>query len=231
MSAAGRQRDLHGWDLPPKRAIEVQRQLRERLRLSWEQPEVETIAGVDVHFEDGRPLAAICIFSFPDLIAVESEIARSDHEYPYVPGLLAFREGPAVLSAWDRLEVDPDVVMFDAHGIAHPRGMGLASHLGLWLDRPSIGVAKSRLYGEFEPPGTDKGEWSPLYDEQEGDRMIGAVLRTRKDVKPVFVSPGYLIDVENAVELTLACAPRYKLPEPTRWAHRVAGGADFSPQR
>lgn len=218
---------LHSWDLPPKEAVRVQRQLRDQLHLEWESPPVELIAGVDVHFEDDLPLAAVCVLSFPQLDPIEAVRAKADHAYPYVPGLLAFREGPAVLEAWGRLRSDPDLVMFDAHGIAHPRAMGLASHLGLWLGRPSIGVAKSRLYGTHDEPDLEKGAWSPLFDEEEAGRRIGAVVRTRNEVKPVFVSPGHLIDLETAIDLTLECCPRYKLPEPTRWAHRVADGADF----
>lgn len=218
---------LHSWDLPPKEAMRVQRELRDRLQLTWNSPSVGQVAGVDVHFENDRPLAAVCVFTFPGLEPVEAVRARVDHAYPYVPGLLAFREGPAVLAAWSRLRSDPDLVMFDAHGIAHPRGIGLASHLGLWLGLPSIGVAKSRLYGNYDEPGPRKGAWSPLFDEDDGQEPIGAVLRTRDSVNPVFVSPGNLIDLKTAVELTLKCCPRYKLPEPTRWAHRIADGAEF----
>ena len=228
-AAAQRKVDLHRWDLPPKRAVDIQRELVDRLQLTWDAPEIEMVAGVDVHFEDDKPLAAICVFSFPELEPVESVRVKVDHEFPYVPGLLAFREGPAVLGAWDRLEMEPDLVMFDAHGIAHPRGLGLASQLGIWLERPAIGVAKSRLFGHHDPPGTQKGSRTPLYVEDEDQTVIGAVVRTRTDVKPVYVSPGHLIDVDAAVELTLACTPRYRLPEPTRWAHRVADGARFNP--
>lgn len=218
---------LHSWDVSPKQGVQIQRELRDRLRLKWRAPDVDLVAGVDVHFEADLPLAAICVFTFPGLEPVEAVRAKVDHNFPYVPGLLSFREGPAVLAAWDRLASEPDLVMFDAHGIAHPRGVGLASHLGLWLGRPSIGVAKSRLYGAHEEPGPKKGSWSPLFDEDEQGRVIGAVVRTRSEVKPVYVSPGHLIDLETSVEFTLDCCPRYKLPEPTRWAHRVAGGAEF----
>lgn len=228
-AAASRANSLHAWDLAPKRAIAVQRRLKDRLRLQWQERELETVAGVDVHYEAGRPRAAICVFSFPALEPIESVVARVEHEYPYVPGLLAFREGPAALAAWDRLRSEPDLVLFDAHGIAHPRGLGLAAQLGLWLERPAIGVAKSKLYGSYEAPPPEKGSWSPLYDEVEPEKAIGAVVRTRTDVRPIFVSPGHLIDLERSIELTLACTPRYRLPEPTRWAHRVAGGAEFSP--
>ncbi len=219
--------DLHSWDLAPKEAMRVQGKLRDRLRLEWDSPTVERVAGVDVHFENDLPLAAVCVLTFPELEPLEAVRAKVDHAYPYVPGLLAFREGPAVLEAWGRLRSEPDLVIFDAHGIAHPRGMGLASHLGIWLGRPSIGVAKSRLYGTHGEPGPGKGSWSPLFDEEQENRLIGRVLRTRSEVKPVYVSPGHLIDLETAVDLTLHCCPRYKLPEPTRWAHRVADGAEF----
>lgn len=229
MGAAQRAHELHDWDLEPKDAIEVQKNLRGRLRLRWDSPEPARVAGVDVHYDGGRPRAAICVFTFPELEPLESVTATVDHEYPYVPGLLAFREGPAVLAAWDRLRSDPDLVLFDAHGIAHPRRLGLASLLGLWLQRPTIGVAKSRLCGKYEQPGPQRGAWEPLRAERQPTEVIGAVLRTRGDVRSVFVSPGNLIDLETSVRLTLACCTRYRLPKPTRWAHRVADGAEFNP--
>jgi deoxyribonuclease V len=138
-----------------------------------------------------------------------------------VPGLLAFREGPVILHALRRLKAEPDVLIFDAHGMAHPRRLGLATHLGVLLDLPSVGCAKSCLCGEYEEPGEEKGSWTHLYDDGE---IIGAVVRTRDRVKPVFVSVGHRVDLESAVSLVLRCAPRYRLPETTRWAHRVAGG-------
>jgi len=217
-------RRLHRWDLSPREAIRIQRALAGRLVLAWDGREVTSVAGVDVSVKAGRARAAIVVLRYPDLEPIEGATAEADAVFPYVPGLLTFREGPVILAAWQRLRSEPDLLLFDGQGIAHPRGMGLAAHIGLWLDRPSVGVAKSRLYGAFEPPGPNRGDAATLRDEKDPERIIGAVLRTRSGVKPVFVSPGHRIDVEHAIEFTSACCTRYRLPETTRWAHRVAGG-------
>jgi deoxyribonuclease V len=142
--------------------------------------------------------------------------------FPYVPGLLVFREGPVVMKALRRLTERPDVLIFDAHGLAHPRRMGLATHLGILLDTPSVGCAKSRLCGTYTEPGPTRGCWTRLWDDEE---VIGAVVRTRDGVKPVFVSIGHRVSLGSAIELVLECAPRLRLPETTRWAHRLADGA------
>jgi deoxyribonuclease V len=220
-------RRLHRWDLSPKEAVRIQRELSPRLVLAWDGREVASVAGVDVSVKGGRARAAIVVLRFPDLEPIEDATAEADVAFPYVPGLLTFREGPVILGAWERLRSKPDLLLFDGQGIAHPRRMGLAAHVGLWLDRPSVGVAKSRLYGVHEPPGPDRGDASDLYDERDPARIIGTVLRTRSGVKPVFVSPGHRIDAEHATDFTLACCTRYRLPETTRWAHRVAGGAQL----
>jgi deoxyribonuclease V len=140
--------------------------------------------------------------------------------FPYVPGLLSFREGPAVVEAFRRLGTRPDAVIFDGQGFAHPRRIGLASHMGLWLGLPTVGCAKSRLVGEHDEPGREKGERVPLHDEGE---QIGVVLRSRTDVRPVFVSPGHLADLDTSTDLVLRCCLRYRLPEPTRRAHLAVG--------
>jgi deoxyribonuclease V len=215
--------DLHSWDLDPQQAIEVQRVLRERLVLAWDGRPVHTVAGVDASVKAGRTRAAIVVLRFPDLAPLEAATAELPVSFPYIPGLLSFREGPVVLAAWERLQIRPDLLLFDGQGIAHPRGFGLAAHLGLWLDCPSIGVAKAWLYGEHGEPGRLRGEAAEMWAPDEPGAAIGAVLRTRTDVKPVYVSPGHLIDVSNAVEFTLACCTRYRLPETTRGAHRLAG--------
>lgn len=163
--------------------------------------------------------AAVALFSFPSLELLQTTLAEVEISFPYVPGLLAFREGPAVLAALERMSIPPDMLMFDAQGIAHPRRMGLASHIGILLDIPSIGCAKSRLCGEYQPPEKHKGSWTPLYDN---DEIIGAVVRTRDNVRPVFVSVGHRVDLESAIDIVLSCTTRYRLPEPTRWAHRIA---------
>jgi deoxyribonuclease V len=220
-------RALHRWDLAPKEAIRLQRELVDRLTLSWDGREVSTVAGIDVSVKAGRARAAIVVLSYPDLEPIEAVTAEVDAVFPYVPGLLTFREGPVILETWERLKARPDLLLFDGQGIAHPRRMGLAAHMGLWLDVPSLGVAKSRLYGRYDPPGSEKGNVTDLVDEKDPERAIGIVLRTRTGVNPVFVSPGHRIDVEHAVGFVMACCTRYRLPETTRWAHRVAGGERF----
>jgi deoxyribonuclease V len=183
------------------------------------------VAGVDVGFPDrGTARAAVVVLSYPELSPVDYAVAELSVEFPYVPGLLAFREVPAVLAAVEKLRVAPDLFIFDAQGLAHPRRLGLASHAGLLLDWPSIGCAKSRLIGEFVEPGMQRGATSPLMD---GDERIGAVVRTRAEVSPVYVSIGHRVDLDTAVRHVFDCAPKYRLPETTRYAHRVAGGEEI----
>ena len=178
-----------------------------------------TIAGVDMSVRDGNVQAAIVVLSLPNLAVVDSATWRGPVRFPYVPGLLSFREVPAVLEALAGLSVWPDVIMADAHGRAHPRRCGLACHLGLLLDIPVLGVAKSRLTGTHQQPGREKGAAVPLVDR---DETIGMVVRTRTDVKPVFVSVGHRILLDEAVEWALRCTTRYRLPEPTRQAHLLS---------
>ena len=216
--------ELHSWALRPKEAADLQRTLAERLIHSWDKRRVQTVAGIDVSVKDGLSRAAIVLLSFPELRPLSYATAESPTPFPYVPGLLTFREGPVILDAWRRLEIKPDLVLFDGQGIAHPRHMGIAAHMGLWLEQPTIGCAKSRLYGDYREPGHYKGDASRLLDARDEHLALGSVLRTREKVKPLFVSPGHLIDIDHAVAFTLACCTKYRLPEPTRWAHRVAGG-------
>lgn len=223
-------RDLHPWTLDPEEAVRVQERLRQKLTLTWEHPTIHTIGGVDVGLKDDHARAAITVFSFPDLEPLEGVTAAAPLNFPYIPGLLAFREGPAVLAAREKLTRQPDLLMFDGQGIAHPRGIGIAAMMGLWLERPTIGVAKSRLYGRYTEPGPNPGDRADLFDPHQPDRVIGAVLRTRTNSRPLFVSPGHRIDVERSVEFVLGCGRGYRLPEPTRWAHLLAGGRPFPPQ-
>ncbi len=218
----------HPWDVSPGEAREIQRDLRDRLLVQPLDHEPDSVAGVDVSIADEQARAAVVLLSYPDLVPLEAVTAEMDVSFPYIPGLLAFREGPATLAALEQLTQRPDVLIFDAQGLAHPRLMGLATHLGILLDVPAVGCAKSRLCGEYTEPDEQKGSWSPLID---GDKVIGAVVRTRDGVKPVFVSIGHRMDLETAVSLVLSCAPRYRLPETTRWAHRVAGGESLPPGR
>lgn len=213
---------LHPWDLSPQEAARVQADLRTRLVLSWDGRPVKTVGGVDVSIQSESARAAIVVLRYPDLTPLESAVDEAPLVFPYIPGLLSFREGPAVLAAWNKLRVKPDLLMFDGQGIAHPRGMGIAAQMGLWLERPTIGVAKSRLYGLHGEVGTARGDHIDLLDRNTN--RIGVVLRTREGTKPLYISPGHLMDVEHALEFVLACTTRYRLPETTRWAHKVAGG-------
>lgn len=211
----------HPWKLAPAEAIALQKELMRKVERRDRLPPVRHVAGVDVGFEEnGRVTrAAVAVLSFPGLELVESSIAHRDTDFPYIPGLLSFRELPAVLAALVGLTQAPDVILCDGQGIAHPRRFGIACHLGVLLDMPTIGVAKTRLTGTYREPPSEKGAWTPLLD---GEETIGAVLRTRTGVKPVYVSPGHRISLKTAVELTLACTTRYRLPETTRQAHRLA---------
>lgn len=211
----------HPWDVSPAEARDIQHQLRERVLVQPLGHRPESVAGVDVSIRGGQARAAVVLLTYPGLVPFRSVTAEMVASFPYVPGLLAFREGPVVLAALERLADWPDVLMFDAQGLAHPRRMGLAAHLGVLLDMPAVGCAKSRLCGVYAEPEEQKGSWTPLTD---GNQVIGAVVRTRDGVRPVFVSVGHRVDLEAAVSLVLDCAIKYRLPEPTRWAHRVAGG-------
>ena len=213
---------LHNWNLTPQEAVRIQTGFRERLILKWDERPVHTVGGVDVSIKDEFTRAAIVVLRYPELTPMEAVVEDAPLVFPYIPGLLAFREGPAVLAAWTQLQNKPDLLMFDGQGIAHPRGVGIASHMGLWLERPTIGVAKSRLYGLHTEVGPKRGDRADLLDKNTN--VIGAVVRTREKTNPLYISPGHLMDVSHAVEFVMACTSSYRLPEPTRWAHKVAGG-------
>ncbi len=214
----------HSWKLTPLEAIALQKEFAQRVERADRLPAIRHVAGVDVGFEeDGRVTrAAVAVLSFPELELLESAVARRPTEFPYVPGLLSFRELPAVLAALARLKTAPDLILCDGQGIAHPRRFGIACHLGVLLDLPAIGVGKTRLLGTHAEPPDVKGAWAPLLDKEE---TIGAVLRTRRGVKPVYVSIGHRVSLNTAIALTLACTTRYRLPETTRQAHRLASVA------
>jgi len=213
---------LHRWTQDPDEAVCLQESLRSRVVLSWDGRPVNSLAGVDVSYSSTLLWAAIAIFSFPELKALSTYTAEAPLRFPYLPGLLAFRVLPAILTAWESLPFRPDVLLIHGHGIAHPRGFGLASHLGLWLDLPAIGVARSILYGHHPDPGPTVGEWSEVTDEASSSHIIGAALRTRLKAKPIYVSAGHLIDLPQALELVSACCGGHRLPEPLRLAHRAA---------
>ncbi len=219
-------RKLHDWNLSPREAISVQKKLRELVVTEWDGREIRTVAGADVSFPNrNEALAAVCVMSYPALELLDFALSRSACSFPYVPGLLAFREIPALLETLRLIRMKPDIIICDGQGLAHPRRMGLATHLGILIDEPVIGCAKSKLFGSFDEPGNTRGDESPLLGK-EGE-TIGAVLTTRSGVKPVFVSIGNHIDLRTSVRVVLGCAPRYRLPETTRTAHNLAAGKTF----
>jgi deoxyribonuclease V len=209
---------LHDWSLTPKEAVELQKKLRERVRVGPLKKKVETVAGADISFNKFDPTiyAAVVVLRLPSLEVVEEVGIVTETRFPYVPGLLSFRESPSVLEAWSKLKTEPDAVMFDGQGLAHPRRVGIASHVGLIINRPTFGCAKSVLVGKYEEPGAERGAWAPLVDKGE---TVGAALRTKDRVNPIYVSPGHLVDLEGAIALTLRCHGGYRQPEPTRRAH------------
>jgi len=223
---------LHRWPRTPRDAIELQQKLAERVILRAPRGGVagpRILAGADAAFSpDGEQvIAAVVVWDIQEGRVIETRVARRPLTFPYVPGLLSFRELPAILAAIRRLDCKPDAFLCDAHGLAHPRRFGLACHLGLWLDRPAIGCAKSRLCGEHDEPAAPRGAQAPL--THRGER-IGTVLRTRDGVRPIYVSPGHRVDHAFAVRVALAAATRFRLPEPTRLADRLAAQAKASPR-
>ncbi|MBN1547030.1 MAG: deoxyribonuclease V [Syntrophaceae bacterium] len=211
---------LHDWDVDIREAMALQERLREYLILSdtpGRKPP-ETMAGADISYAKHSDLffAVVILFSYPTLEILEEACWMERVSFPYVPGLLSFREASPLLKAFERLSRTPDLAIFDGQGIAHPRGIGLASHMGLFLDIPTIGCAKNRLIGEFAPVGLEKGEMSDLLYKGES---VGRVLRSKNNVKPLFVSPGHLIGHERAVAVVLSCCRGYRFPEPIRRAH------------
>jgi len=218
---------LHKWDLSYSQARQVQVELAGRVRFTPLRRGVRLVAGLDCAFsKDGkRILAAVVVLRMGDFELVETTNAVKKVTFPYIPGLLSFREAPVCLAAVEKLKQKPDVFIIDGQGIAHPRRLGLAAHLGLFFGKPTIGCAKSRLTGAYEEPPLEKGGYSLLMDErskQGGEpETIGAVVRTRTNVKPVFVSVGNKCRLADAIETTLACTTKYRLPEPTRLAHQM----------
>lgn len=213
--------DSDSWSLTPHRAVDLQKRLAARIRICQFPPRRKTlrlVAGCDSSYEKhGDTIyAGIVVLSYPEMERVEEATAVCEAKFPYIPGLLCFRESPAVLEAWKRLTARPDVLMVDGHGIAHPRRFGIACHFGVVLDLPTIGCAKSRLIGTHVQPNTLRGSRTPLLD---GGEVIGAVLRTRAGVKPVFISVGHRTTLDDAVRLVAECTRGYRIPEPTRQAH------------
>ncbi len=209
--------NLHDWNLTSQEGRILQRELALSIQLQPVPENPRLVAGADVAFNRNENLffASIILLSYPDLKVIEETSAHHRSTFPYVPGLLSFREGPVLLKAFEKLRNTPDVVLFDGQGLAHPRRFGLACHLGLWLGLPSIGCAKSRLVGTHLEPAAEQGGSTPLMDHEE---KIGEVLRTKTGIKPLYISPGHLADFESSARLVLSCCTRYRLPEPTRLA-------------
>jgi len=216
-------RNLHSWNVSTREAREIQLSLRGMIEPVWDGRQIDTVAGADVGFPDKHTvLAAVVVLSFPDLEVVESSVSTQDCTFPYVPGFLSFREVPGLLSALENIGAAPDILLCDAQGIAHQRGMGLAAHVGLLVDTPVVGCAKSVLYGKFAPPGEKRGAYSHMFDDE--GVVIGAAVRTRERVKPVYVSIGNRIDLETAISVVLRCSTGYRIPRPLRLAHRLSVG-------
>jgi len=214
---------LHSWQVSPAQALDMQRKLAAQVSKSSEVTAPRFIAGVDISAGKAQGMAtgAVVVLQYPELRLVETKVAQGKLDFPYVPGLLSFRESPLTLAACQKLTIIPDLILVDGQGIAHPRRMGLAYHLGLFLNTPTIGCAKSLLCGTYEAPGEEPGSYAEVVDRGE---TIGAALRTKLGVKPIFVSIGHKVDLQTAIYWVMKCCRGYRLPEPTRLAHLAAGG-------
>jgi deoxyribonuclease V len=207
---------LHEWEVSFQAAAELQKSLAQRVALKPLPERIRTVAGADMAILDGDlGVACVIVYSFPHLEPLERVWSVKPLHFKYVPGFLSFREGLAFLGAFQKLKIEPDVVIFDGQGIAHPRGLGIASHIGLWLDRPTIGCGKSLLCGKYDMPAEAAGSHSPLIFK---DRQVGAALRTKEKTLPIFVSPGHLADVDSSLALVMKCLDGRRIPKPTREA-------------
>jgi deoxyribonuclease V len=209
---------LHSWDLTPTDAVALQKELATKIDVNRPLASCELIAGADCSYNRFSPkfYAAVVVLRLSDCSIVETQGVVGESPFPYIPGLLSFREAPIVLQVFEKLTNRPDAVMLDGQGTAHPRRLGIACHIGLWLDIPCFGCAKTRLTGKHDEPALEAGSFAPLYDKGE---VIGRVVRTKKKTKPVYVSPGHRIDLASAMRLTLESCRGYRIPEPTRQAH------------
>jgi len=213
---------FHKWNVTPREAVRIQEQLRRKVLSSGRVPGPALVAGADAAFdlETRQVFAAVVVLAFRALEPVETVVHQERLSFPYIPGLLSFREAPALLHAFEKVRHNPDVVFIDGHGLSHPRAAGIACHIGVCLDKPTIGCAKSLLVGRHRAPGLSRGSTSKLYDAD--GHVIGTVVRTRDRMKPVFVSVGHKISLAQAVRLTLVCGKGYRIPEPTRQADLLA---------
>jgi deoxyribonuclease V len=210
----------HPWNLTPSEAISLQDRLRKRVIPEDTFHQIRFVAGVDVSYDAKHKVAwaAVVVLTYPTLELKATSLAQREITFPYVPGLLSFREIPALIDCLQKLEAVPDIFICDGQGLAHPRRFGLACHLGVLIDLPSIGVAKRPLIGEYKPVPQERGAWRAIIDKGE---TIGAALRWRSHAKPIFVSIGHRVSLETAIQIVLNCSPRYRLPETTRWAHKL----------
>lgn len=211
--------DYLTWPINISDAKAIQIALRDKVKIIALKKPPQYIASVDASFTDDEIIAVACLYKYPELVYLGHETAIRKASFPYVPGYLTFREGPAIIEAINSLKIKPDIILFDGQGIAHPKGIGIASHIGVLLDMPTIGCAKSRLIGEYKEPGFKKGDWSSL---KYNGRTVGAVLRTKGNVRPLFVSPGHRIDLKASIEIVLGCTSKYRIPEPLRWADFIS---------
>jgi deoxyribonuclease V len=221
-------RKLHSWDVSPAEAALIQEDMRRLVKVEDDLGQIRTVAGVDVGYSrtDGTAIAGVAVLTFPELSLIETATAVEIVDFPYVPGLLSFREIPAILAAMEMVTTNIDLILVDGQGIAHPRRAGIASHLGVLLDLPTIGCAKSRLVGKYKEPGLQPGSYSPLMVDSE---RIGSVLRTKLGVKPLFISPGHKVGFDTSIELVLKCVIAHRLPEPTRLADKLASRSLVEP--
>ena len=211
----------HPWDLPPKEAIALQKQLAPKVirESSMNISEVKTVAGIDTSYRNNIACAAVVVLDFENLQPVEFQTETRPLDFPYIPGLLSFREGPAILAVMEKLKFRPDILMFDGQGIAHQRRFGIGSHIGLLEDLPAIGCAKTKLVGQYKEPGFERGDFTYVTDDNE---TIGAVVRTRTGVKPLFVSIGHRVNLADSIKIVLRCCKGYRLPETTRLADKLS---------
>jgi deoxyribonuclease V len=210
--------ELHPWDVPYKEAVRIQESLRDQVVVKGFEGQIHHIVGLDASYAKGSRMvwAGAVVLDFPSLVKKEDQWTQKEVSFPYIQGLLSFREIPVLIEVIRRITLEPDLIFCDGQGIAHPRGIGLAAHLGVLLRRPTIGCAKSKLVGEFDQVGEEKGDYTYLRYRK---RIVGAVVRTRSHVRPIFVSPGYHTTIDDCIRLTLATCTRYRIPEPTRQAN------------
>ena len=213
--------NLHSWKVTPKEAVAIQNQLRDQVKIRRSRIKPKIIAGTDLSFSKNtsKASAGIVLLDFSTLEVLGEFIQEGNVSFPYLPGLLSFREGPIYLNLFKKIFPEPDLIFLDGQGIAHPRGLGLGSHMGLFLNKPTIGCAKSKLVGNFDELGKTKGSWTSLKDDK--GNTIGAVLRSREGCKPIFISVGHLTNLSQSIEWTLHCTTCYQIPEPTRRAHNL----------